>query len=631
MCDGSDLRGTTCQDLGYYEQASLACTATCTLDIDQCHDYCGDGIVQPEHELCDGAAPSTTCTDFGYGTGAITCNHCAADLAECKFFGWHSNYVPVNLNDIAGTSDTSVYAVGDGGIMKWNGATWMRVDTGPCGGATLGGAAISTVGDGDIWFADGHIIWHLAPSGCTTKQLAGGINEISSIAVIADDDVWVAGIESTWHFDGQSWTPYSVVTHELWAAGHNDVYAVDGQNTIHHFDGTTWTATTLASSRALLSIWGASPTNIYAAGVWLSTPVIEHYDGTTWTELRLPAPDAVTSITGADHRVFAGFANTNKVRVLEGTGVTTLDTPDLGVHTRIYASPSGHLYVVPVRQPQVFRYDGTDLRDVALGTTQSVAARSPTEIYAALPPNLFAYDGDHWQQDAAIASVNAVAVALTGEPIALTTAGLQIRTGTTWSAASGSPTGLSLWAASPTDVWVQDNSNRLHHWDGTTDTICPSCTMPALVTQFWGTSSTDLYAVLRPDWFKHWDGTSWTDVTTPGLLRPTWIWGWAPNDIVAADLNEGVWQFDGSSWTQLGFPFPTLQLYSIWGTSSTDLFVADINAAIFHYDGAHWSPVHIETAARISSLSGITGIGDTVLFVDSNGPVHHLVRTHPWQ
>jgi cysteine-rich repeat protein len=107
-CDGGDLGGLTCADLGF-PGGVLACTPDCTLDTSACLTaVCGDGLVGPE-EACDvggiDAAPpdfgGETCETLGFPDGGdLVCTsdcgavvavpHCASsvavaclDAAEC--------------------------------------------------------------------------------------------------------------------------------------------------------------------------------------------------------------------------------------------------------------------------------------------------------------------------------------------------------------------------------------------------------------------------------------------------------------------------------------------------------------------------------------------------------------------
>ncbi|MBU1535788.1 hypothetical protein KKF84_10740, partial [Myxococcota bacterium] len=77
--------GQTCIGLGYYG-GILRCNE-CQLDLTECIGYgtCGDGVVQPGNESCDGPdVIGTTCTSLGYEGGAIGCrSDCRFDITGC--------------------------------------------------------------------------------------------------------------------------------------------------------------------------------------------------------------------------------------------------------------------------------------------------------------------------------------------------------------------------------------------------------------------------------------------------------------------------------------------------------------------------------------------------------------------
>jgi hypothetical protein len=84
-CDGTDLGGDTCADVGLGTGA-LACTATCTLDTTGCATpVCGDGIVNGATEECDGMdLGGTRCNDLTFQRGMLLCDsNCRFDTLLC--------------------------------------------------------------------------------------------------------------------------------------------------------------------------------------------------------------------------------------------------------------------------------------------------------------------------------------------------------------------------------------------------------------------------------------------------------------------------------------------------------------------------------------------------------------------
>ena len=81
-CEGADHGGATCQTLGF-GMGTLVCTEVCTLNDLGC-DRCGDGLVDPLTEECDGG-PVATCQQLGYELGGtVSCtSQCEHDTSGC--------------------------------------------------------------------------------------------------------------------------------------------------------------------------------------------------------------------------------------------------------------------------------------------------------------------------------------------------------------------------------------------------------------------------------------------------------------------------------------------------------------------------------------------------------------------
>ncbi len=86
-CDGENLNGLTCADLGEDLMGDgLACDEFCHLDTSGCIGFgeCGDGTVQSPGEECEESVPvEVTCLSEGYGFGEVTCSECLYDYSGC--------------------------------------------------------------------------------------------------------------------------------------------------------------------------------------------------------------------------------------------------------------------------------------------------------------------------------------------------------------------------------------------------------------------------------------------------------------------------------------------------------------------------------------------------------------------
>ncbi len=133
-CDGANLAGASCQSLGY-KGGTLRCDTGCGFDTSQCFGYpnCGNGTADGL-DACDGqswsSGPSNACTNFGLGTGAVTCTaECGLDFSSCQqndycaAQGWYGDGVVCDPCEAYGGSPdpdcTTLCAARDGQCSNW--------------------------------------------------------------------------------------------------------------------------------------------------------------------------------------------------------------------------------------------------------------------------------------------------------------------------------------------------------------------------------------------------------------------------------------------------------------------------------------------------------------------------------
>ena len=83
-CDSADLRGETCESLGF-GLGFLKCHPLCRWDTSECGP-CGDGFLNPNYEDCDRDAflPQLTCAEYGFLRGELSCDvDCKVDTSTC--------------------------------------------------------------------------------------------------------------------------------------------------------------------------------------------------------------------------------------------------------------------------------------------------------------------------------------------------------------------------------------------------------------------------------------------------------------------------------------------------------------------------------------------------------------------
>ncbi len=85
-CEGENLAGQTCADLGYAAEGTLACLPTCQLDTAGCEAVCDNGTIEPGEECETGDLGDATCQDLGYAeAGTLSClpGLCRFDTSGC--------------------------------------------------------------------------------------------------------------------------------------------------------------------------------------------------------------------------------------------------------------------------------------------------------------------------------------------------------------------------------------------------------------------------------------------------------------------------------------------------------------------------------------------------------------------
>jgi Extensin-like protein C-terminus len=82
-CDGTNLNGTTCGDFGFFE-GELTCNKECAVDSSGCFGVCGDGLLNGD-EQCDATKlGGATCESLGYNGGTLACSEsCRFDNTGC--------------------------------------------------------------------------------------------------------------------------------------------------------------------------------------------------------------------------------------------------------------------------------------------------------------------------------------------------------------------------------------------------------------------------------------------------------------------------------------------------------------------------------------------------------------------
>lgn len=138
----------------------------------------------------------------------------------------------------------------------------------------------------------------------TVDTLANGPSGwINDIWGSSPDNVWAVttgGLYHLWHYDGQTWAPESLSIFmngfSIYGFAEDDIWVGGSDGKLYHFNGLEWKMAFQYTfenmyDASIWSIWGDSPSDIYAVGDLEETDgptyrsFLLHYDGKTWEEL----------------------------------------------------------------------------------------------------------------------------------------------------------------------------------------------------------------------------------------------------------------------------------------------------------------------------------------------------------
>jgi len=171
------------------------------------------------------------------------------------------------LNELWGSSPRDIYAVGSGGMFHYDGTGWSVV-----------------------------------------VPLPGQFVEFQDIFGFSADEVWAAG---GWIYPNPNPPPNFL-----------------DSSLIMHYDGTRWRIAQSGGAREIRSLWGTSPSNLYAGSL---DGRILHYDGSRWSIEHLHNEMQIISLGGDGSTLFAGggvtisFPDTQMIYANSGTGWYLVD------------------------------------------------------------------------------------------------------------------------------------------------------------------------------------------------------------------------------------------------------------------------------------------------------------------
>ena len=287
---------------------------------------------------------------------------------------------------------------------------------------------------------------------------------------------------------------------------------------IQRYDGLSWHPELADSNGAFItlsSVWGSSPTDVFAVGHSCSGGVVLHYNGTGWGTA--PPPGC------------GGFLVNLWYYTVWGTSAA-----DVFVVGRSVLPPSSHGFVDHYDGQQWMRlYDhGCSF----CAQPRVVWSTSAAGAYLAGDSGLILhYDGASWQHQA-----------------------------------SGTNQTLSaIWGTSASDIFAVGGGGTILHSDGSAWRAHNSGTTK-LLTSVQGASASDVFAVGEGGTILHYDGATWTPQSSGTTQTLYGIWVGSQRQGFAVGAGSTILHYDGMSWTAQASGAPML-LLGVWGSSPSNV------------------------------------------------------------
>ena len=286
-----------------------------------------------------------------------------------------------------------------------------------------------------------------------------------------------------------------------------------------HFDGTSWTpalADSNGRSLSLSSIWGASPSLVFAGGKSCSGSLMLRYDGTSWGQL----PSACENP-----------GNLQNFESVWGTSASD-----------VYALEN--VLLPPWFNSNIFHYDGAKWTKVythscggCYNPLLAIWNSSPADVFAVgFGGVILHYDGSAWTAQAG---------------------GTKEHLRSVWGAGSAGPV---FAVGDARTILIYENGAWRTQTSGGTQAL----------NGVWGTSANNVFAVGDGGTILHYDGTTWTAQPSGTTQRLTGVWGTGNTVFAVGDFGV-VARYDGTSWTAQT-TLSSIDLHKVWGSSPTDVF-----------------------------------------------------------
>lgn len=338
-----------------------------------------------------------------------------------------SGPVDARLTGIWGASADTIYAVGynsDGGVLiRFNGESWsvvadalfIRYGTGSITGTSGSDVYFGTSASGGRVGGTRPILYHYSGTGAPT--VVSDLPPIGPVISTAVDAPFLStgpwgNSETGIHLLGEEMAIVKLqddrwhVSHgmiggsDVWAHSGTLAFRVGRAGSILRYDGHGWRMMPTPTHATLYSIWGSSPTDVYASG-----GALLHYDGSEWRDITAQLPAGISrmgDVTGrSSQEVYLSAVMDGRMGVVRYDGNRWSVLPGLpesaspSVVLALWLGPSETM-VLSGNQAEALHFEAGSwiTRPLPTPSTGRMWGTDPDYI---LGPAGVQYDGEAWR------------------------------------------------------------------------------------------------------------------------------------------------------------------------------------------------------------------------------------------
>lgn len=417
--------------------------------------------------------------------------------------------------------------------------------------------------------------------------------------------------------DGWCWDwgpPQSLQLRSVWGLSESEVFA-GGPFRLLRRDAGRWLFEDARDAFvAIVDLWGASPTSLWAAadGLW-------HWDGGQWQKVQGVPDRPFNAVWGVgDHDVWAiGWEG-----AFHWDGDTWQKLPTTSVvsdyrFNDVWASGPNDVWVAGykdgVDKGSVLHFDGNSwaVSVSGLPDLKAVWGAAPGDIWTISEKGTI----HHLQADRWAAAASGTIEYLSGlhgcsadDVWAVGANGTVLHwDGKRWQDRSPGVSTLfnSVWCENAQRAWVVGERGEMLHWDG--EWSVPSAQhvgpLRSLASTSRGPLAVGEYNTVLRRGSRGWQREQGGFADRYPNVDLYDMHGSKPDDIWAVGAQGAIVHWDGQSWHAFD-PISSRALHAVWAVSPEDVWAAGEQAAILHFDGVQWRAHETGRTAVINDLWG---------------------------